>query len=99
MFRNNVRKAAARAFAVYIGWDIVAILLTVPRAMFSSISIPQMVQGQGQYILTDSAYAQLLFIAVLFVLGIVVSLCVFFITLMRIHRKEKKYLEAADADQ
>lgn len=98
LFWVNVRKAATRAFAVYIGYDIVAALILVALTVLTVIPAGLPVIDQGKAILSLDLFHMLFLILYLFVLGIALALCLFFFTLICIHRKEKKFLEAADAD-
>ena len=94
LFWNNVRKAGLRGFTGGIGLDFAAVIFFICRAQMSQHGLPEI--GNAEVVMDPAMFQQLMLVCCYWVIRTIITLCIFFITLMYYSRQEKKYLETKE---
>lgn len=93
LFWRNVKNAAVKAFVVNIVFTVIVFSFCAIRANFFLQTDQFSVEVLEAMVNIDMGYfSQLMFLAGMYIIGFIITLCTFFVTLMYDRYKERKLL-------
>ena len=93
LFWRNVKNAAVKAFVVNIVFTVIVFSFCAIRAHFFLQTDQFSVEVLEAMVNIDMGYfSQLMFLAGMYIIGFIITLCTFFVTLMYDRYKERKLL-------